>query len=68
MSGDLYHYTAESAQQGRVPPREQTLRRRPRRAERIEEFLTRTHSQLWISHSHRAEYRDALKAPGLVQE
>jgi glyoxylase-like metal-dependent hydrolase (beta-lactamase superfamily II) len=60
VSGDLYHYTAERTL-GRMPPREKSLETGASR-KRIEEFLTRTHSQLWIGHAI-DWYRDALKAP-----
>ena len=61
VSGDLYHYTAERTM-NRVPPREQTLGTAASR-KMIEDFLARTHSQLWIGHAI-DWYRDAVKAPG----
>jgi glyoxylase-like metal-dependent hydrolase (beta-lactamase superfamily II) len=61
VSGDLYHYTAERAK-GLMPPREQTLET-PASRKRIDEFLTRTHSQLWIGHAI-DWYQNAVKAPG----
>lgn len=61
VSGDLYHYTAERTT-GKMPPREVTLGT-PESRKRIEEFLTRTRSQLWLSHTI-DWYRDAVKAPG----
>ena len=48
VSGDLYHYAAERTL-GRMPPREQSLET-PASRKRIDEFLARTHSQLWIGH------------------
>ena len=61
VSGDLYHYTAERTK-GLMPPREQTLET-PASRKRIDEFLTRTHSQLWIGHAI-DWYQNAVKAPG----
>jgi N-acyl homoserine lactone hydrolase len=61
ISGDLYHYSAERTL-GRVPPREQSLET-PASRKRIEDFLQRTHSQLWIGHAI-DWYRDAVKSPG----
>lgn len=61
ISGDLYHYTAER-RLGRVPPREQTTET-PASRKKIEDFLTRTHSQLWIGHAI-DWYQNAVKAPG----
>lgn len=61
ISGDLYHYTAER-RLGRVPPREQTTQT-PASRKKIEDFLTRTHSQLWIGHAI-DWYQNAIKAPG----
>jgi N-acyl homoserine lactone hydrolase len=61
VSGDLYHYTAERTK-GRMPPREQTLET-PASRKRIDEFLARTHSQLWIGHAI-DWYQNAVKAPG----
>src|SRR6478752_4045949 len=60
-SGDLYHYTAERTK-GLMPPREQTLET-PASRKRIDEFLTRTHSQLWMGHAI-DWYQNAVKAPG----
>jgi len=61
VSGDLYHYTAER-KLGKMPPREQTLGTSESR-KKVDEFLARTHSQLWLSHTI-DWYRDAVKAPG----
>ena len=61
VSGDLYHYPAERAQ-GKMPAREYASGT-PQSRKKIDEFLARTHSQLWISHSI-DWYRDAVKAPG----
>jgi glyoxylase-like metal-dependent hydrolase (beta-lactamase superfamily II) len=61
VSGDLYHYTAERTK-GLMPPREQKLET-PASRKRIEEFLARTHSQLWIGHAI-DWYQNAVKAPG----
>jgi len=61
VSGDLYHYTAERTK-GLMPPREQALET-PASRKRIEEFLTRTHSQLWMGHAI-DWYQSAVKAPG----
>jgi glyoxylase-like metal-dependent hydrolase (beta-lactamase superfamily II) len=61
VSGDLYHYTAERTL-GRVPPREQSLET-PASRKRIEDFLARTHSQLFIGHAI-DWYQNAVKAPG----
>lgn len=60
VSGDLYHYTQERTL-GRIPPREKTTETAASR-KKIEEFLVKTHSQLWIGHSI-DWYRDALKSP-----
>ena len=61
ISGDLYHYSAERTL-NRVPPREQSLET-PASRKRIEDFLQRTHSQLWIGHAI-DWYQGAVKAPG----
>jgi len=61
VSGDLYHYTAERTT-GKMPPREVSLGT-PESRKKVEDFLTRTHSQLWLSHTI-DWYRDAVKAPG----
>ena len=61
VSGDLYHYTQERTL-NRIPPREQALETAASRR-RIDAFLARTHSQLWIGHSI-DWYRNAVKAPG----
>src|SRR6185437_6690414 len=61
ISGDLYHYTAERTL-NRVPPREQTLGTAASR-KKVEDFLARTHSQLWIGHAI-DWYQNAVKAPG----
>jgi glyoxylase-like metal-dependent hydrolase (beta-lactamase superfamily II) len=60
VSGDLYHYSAERTL-NRVPPREQNGQT-PASRKKIEDFLVRTHSQLFIGHAI-DWYRDALKAP-----
>jgi glyoxylase-like metal-dependent hydrolase (beta-lactamase superfamily II) len=60
VSGDLYHYTQERTL-GRMPPREQTTGTAASR-KKVEDFLARTHSQLWIGHSF-DWYRDARKSP-----
>jgi glyoxylase-like metal-dependent hydrolase (beta-lactamase superfamily II) len=61
VSGDLYHYVAER-KTGKMPPREVTLGT-PESRKKIEDFLVRTHSQLWMGHAI-DWYRDAVKAPG----
>ncbi|MFO1248823.1 MAG: N-acyl homoserine lactonase family protein [Alphaproteobacteria bacterium] len=61
VSGDLYHYPAEQ-KLGKMPARELTAGT-PESRKRIDDFLARTHSQLWIGHSI-DWYRDAVKAPG----
>lgn len=61
VSGDLYHYTAERTK-GLMPPREQTLET-PASRKKVEEFLARTHSQLFIGHAI-DWYQNAVKAPG----
>ena len=61
ISGDLYHYTAERTL-NRVPPREQSLET-PASRKKVEEFLRRTNSQLWIGHAI-DWYQGAVKAPG----
>jgi N-acyl homoserine lactone hydrolase len=61
VSGDLYHYPAERTQ-GKMPAREYASGT-PQSRKKIDDFLTRTHSQLWIGHSI-DWYRDAVKAPG----
>lgn len=61
VSGDLYHYPAEQ-KFGKMPARELTAGT-PESRRRIDDFLARTHSQLWIGHSI-DWYRDAVKAPG----
>jgi glyoxylase-like metal-dependent hydrolase (beta-lactamase superfamily II) len=60
VSGDLYHYSAERTL-GRMPPREQATETGASR-KKVEAFLARTHSQLFIGHAI-DWYRDALKAP-----
>jgi len=61
ISGDLYHHTEERSL-GLVPAREQ-MTVTPASRRKVEEFLKRTHSQLWIGHSI-DWYRDAVKSPG----
>jgi N-acyl homoserine lactone hydrolase len=61
VSGDLYHYPAERVQ-GKMPARE-VASGTPQSRKKIDDFLARTHSQLWIGHSI-DWYRDAVKAPG----
>jgi glyoxylase-like metal-dependent hydrolase (beta-lactamase superfamily II) len=61
VSGDLYHYTAERTK-GLMPPREQTLET-PASRKKVEEFLSRSRSQLWIGHAI-DWYQNAVKAPG----
>jgi glyoxylase-like metal-dependent hydrolase (beta-lactamase superfamily II) len=61
VSGDLYHYTAERTK-GLMPPREQKLET-PASRKKVEEFLTRTHSQLFMGHAI-DWYQNAIKAPG----
>jgi glyoxylase-like metal-dependent hydrolase (beta-lactamase superfamily II) len=61
ISGDLYHYTAER-KLGRMPPREQATETAASR-KKVEDFLVRTHSQLWIGHAI-DWYQNAIKAPG----
>jgi N-acyl homoserine lactone hydrolase len=61
VSGDLFHYTAERTQ-GKMPPRELALET-PASRKRIEDFLTRTHSQLFMGHAI-DWYQNAIKAPG----
>lgn len=61
ISGDLYHYGAERTL-NRVPPREQSLGT-PASRKRIDDFLQKTHSQLWIGHAI-DWYQNAVKAPG----
>ena len=61
VSGDLFHYTAERTT-GLMPPREQTLET-PASRKKVEEFLTRTHSQLFMGHAI-DWYQNAIKAPG----
>jgi glyoxylase-like metal-dependent hydrolase (beta-lactamase superfamily II) len=60
VSGDLYHYTQERAL-GRIPEREKTTGTAASR-HKVEDFLARTHSQLWIGHII-DWYRDARKSP-----
>jgi hypothetical protein len=45
-----------------VPPREQTTAT-PASREKIEDFLTRNHAQLWIGHAI-DWYAGAIKSPG----
>ena len=45
-----------------MPPREQTLET-PASRKKVEEFLTRTHSQLFMGHAI-DWYQNAVKAPG----
>jgi N-acyl homoserine lactone hydrolase len=61
ISGDLYHYSAERTL-NRVPPREQSLET-PASRKKVDDFLQRTHSQLWIGHAI-DWYQNAVKAPG----
>ncbi len=61
ISGDLYHYPAERVQ-GKMPAREYASGT-PQSRKKIDDFLTRSHSKLWIGHSI-DWYRDAVKAPG----
>ena len=61
IAGDLYHRIAERTL-NRMPTREQT-RGTPESRQKVEAFLTRTNSQLWIGHDI-IWYRDAVKSPG----
>jgi N-acyl homoserine lactone hydrolase len=61
VSGDLYHYPAERVQ-GKMPAREYASGT-PESRKKVDDFLARTHSQLWIGHSI-DWYRDAVKSPG----
>ena len=61
VSGDLYHYPAERSLR-KMPARE-VASGTPQSRKKIDDFLARTHSQLWIGHSI-DWYRDAVKAPG----
>jgi len=61
VSGDLFHYTAERTL-GKMPPREQTLET-PASRKKVEDFLVRTHSQLFMGHAI-DWYQNAVKAPG----
>jgi N-acyl homoserine lactone hydrolase len=61
VSGDLYHYSAERTL-NRVPPREQSLGT-PASRKKVDDFLQRTHSQLWMGHAI-DWYQGAVKAPG----
>jgi len=61
VSGDLFHYTAERTL-GKMPPREQTLET-PTSRKKVEDFLVRTHSQLFMGHAI-DWYQNAVKAPG----
>jgi glyoxylase-like metal-dependent hydrolase (beta-lactamase superfamily II) len=61
ITGDLYHYPAER-KLDRMPARERGTGT-PQSRQRIEAFLAKTHSRLWISHNI-DWYRDAVKAPG----
>lgn len=64
ISGDLYHYTAERTL-GRMPRREEALETAASRR-KVDAFLTRTHSQLWIGHAI-DWYKNAVKAPGYYE-
>jgi glyoxylase-like metal-dependent hydrolase (beta-lactamase superfamily II) len=61
VSGDLYHYTAEKTL-GRMPQREQSLET-PASRKKVDAFMARTGSQLWIGHAI-DWYQNAIKAPG----
>lgn len=61
VSGDLYHYTAEKTL-GRMPEREKSLET-PASRKKVDDFMARTGSQLWIGHAI-DWYQDAVKAPG----
>jgi glyoxylase-like metal-dependent hydrolase (beta-lactamase superfamily II) len=61
VSGDLYHYTAEKTL-GRMPQREQSLET-PASRKKVDAFMARTGSQLWIGHAI-DWYQNAVKAPG----
>ena len=61
ISGDLYHYIQERTL-GRTPAREEKTGT-PASRKKIEDFLVRTNSQLWIGHAIEW-YRDAVKSPG----
>ena len=61
ISGDLYHYTAEKTL-GRMPQREQSLET-PASRKKVDAFMARTGSQLWIGHAI-DWYQNAIKAPG----
>ena len=61
LSGDLYHYAAE-LRLGRMSRREQSTET-PGSRRKIDDFLRRTNSQLWIGHAIEW-FRDAVKSPG----
>jgi hypothetical protein len=60
VSGDLYHYTEERTL-NRIPEREKTTQTAASRR-KVDDFLARIHSQLWIGHAM-DWYRDARKSP-----
>jgi glyoxylase-like metal-dependent hydrolase (beta-lactamase superfamily II) len=60
LSGDLYHYPEERTLH-RMPKEEEAAGTAASRAS-MEEFLRKTHSELWIGHSI-AFFKDALKSP-----
>jgi N-acyl homoserine lactone hydrolase len=60
LTGDLYHYREELTLQ-RMPDAEKTVGT-PESREKINEFVRRTNSQLWIGHSMEF-FRSARKAP-----
>lgn len=60
LTGDLYHYREEFTL-GRMPEAEKTTGT-PESREKINEFLKRTNSTLWIGHSMDF-FRDVRKAP-----
>ena len=62
ISGDMYHYTQER-KLGRMAVQEQNNADSHASRRKIEDFLVRTNSQLWISHAI-DWFRDSVKAPG----
>jgi N-acyl homoserine lactone hydrolase len=61
LAGDLYHYAEERAL-NRMPKEEESTGTPQSRAS-LDQFLARTHSQLWIGHSI-AFMKNATKSPG----
>jgi len=63
LSGDLYHYPAERTQHSQPPDNEADARQSAASRTKIEDYLARTKTTLWIEHDFVANAK-LKKAPG----